>query len=84
MRRALRLGLICAALAPLPAYPSGPAAPSPSDDRYAPFETHSVPSFQAFPADILAAMRRRILAQRGVLPEPVSEPEPEPAHGSGH
>jgi hypothetical protein len=86
MTRALRLAMICAALAPVPAHPSGPAAEAPSGDKHAPFATHAVPSYHAFPPEILALMRRRILAQRGILPEPVSEPEPEPApaHGSGH
>ena len=75
----------CAALAPVTALAAGGApAETPPDDRFANYEIAPAPSFRAFPADMIAAMRRRILERRGELPAPVSAPDPEAEHGSGH
>ena len=71
-------------LLPLPAAAaSGHQAPdAPPQDAFASYPIKPAPSFRAFPEEIVAKMRRRILEARGELPPPVSPPERK-AHG-GH
>lgn len=89
MRRLPALALAALLAAPVwAAGGGGDHAEPPPEDGLDPdppaFDTVAVPSYHAPPASIVALMRERLLAARGELPEPVSEPEAEPAHGSGH